>query len=173
MDAALETVVKRCRAALASDDPQASVVTVMQEAVRDPAIAAAIAPRTQFTDMMDVAIHRSDELTMLAAAMPPGLTIPPHNHNLWSVVGVCSGQEDNRFYERDGGSLREVGQISVTGPGVLANAADVIHSISNPLDSPMLVLHAYGGDLLGIERSLWDPETNAETTFDPHRTVNP
>lgn len=55
-------------------------------------------------------------------------------------------------------------------PGVLPNDADVIHAIRNPLDVPLdvplVVLHAYGGDLFATPRSNWDPETNEEIPFD-------
>ncbi len=100
-------------------------------------------------------IHRSDDLTLLAGALPPGFRAAPHNHNLWSVVSVCAGQEDNQFFEREGEGLRQVGEASVVAPGVLSNPAEVIHAIHNPLDTPLLVLHAYGGDLIGTPRSNW------------------
>jgi hypothetical protein len=54
----------------------------------------------------------------------------------------------------------------VVAPGVLANDADVIHAIRNPLDAPLLVLHAYGGDLFATPRSTWDAQTHKEIPFD-------
>jgi len=138
----------------------------MLEAARDPAVAAAISRRTQFASLEDLAIHQSETLTLLAGSLPPGFKAAPHNHNLWSVVAVCSGQEDNRFFERDGDGLRQVGTASVVGPGVLANNADVIHAISNPLDQPLVILHAYGGDLFATPRSNWDPDTHEEIPYD-------
>lgn len=39
-------------------------------------------------------------------------------------------------------------------PGVLSNDADVIHAIRNALDTPLLVLHAYGGDLRNTAKQL-------------------
>lgn len=166
MEQVLETVVARCRAALVSRDPQGAVEVIVGEAMRDPAVAAAIAPLTEFARLDDLAIHRSAEMTVLAGTMPPGFVAGPHNHNIWSVVGVCSGQEDNSYFERDGEGLRQVGAASVTGPGVLPNPADVIHAIRNPLDEPLVVFHVYGGDLFATERSSWNPETHEETVFD-------
>jgi predicted metal-dependent enzyme (double-stranded beta helix superfamily) len=103
---------------------------------------------------------------LLAGALPPGFSAGPHNHNLWSVVGVCAGQEDNQFFERDGEGLKRCGGASVVGPGVLSNGADVIHAIRNPLNTPLLVLHAYGGDLFATPRSNWDAETHEEIPYD-------
>ena len=163
---AFSQIIDKCNLALDTPDPQAGVEAILLEAARDPEIAEAIAGRTRFKDLADLAIYRSDTLTLLAGALPPGFGASPHNHNLWSVVGVCGGQEDNEFFERDGDGLRHVGSKSVVAPGVLANAADVIHAIRNPLDEPLLALHAYGGDLFAVERSNWDPETHEEIPFD-------
>lgn len=70
------------------------------------------------------------------------------------------------FFERKGDGLEPSGEASVVAPGVLSNDADVIHAIRNPLATPLLVLHAYGGDLFAIRRSNWDPETHKEIPFD-------
>jgi len=166
MDSVFEPVIEKCLAALESSDPQASIEAILLDAASDADIKAAISGRTKFASLEDLALYRSDTLTLLAGAMPPGFRASPHNHNLWSVVSVCSGQEDNEFYERTEGGLRQVGKTSVKAPGVLANPADVIHAICNPLDEPLVVLHAYGGDLFGVDRSNWHPETHAEVPFD-------
>jgi predicted metal-dependent enzyme (double-stranded beta helix superfamily) len=166
MDNPLATVIMRCQHALETPDPQGAVEAILLDAAKDPAIVEAVSGYTQFSSLEDLAIHRSETLTLLAGAMPPGFSVGPHNHNLWSVVSVCSGQEDNRFFERDGEELSESGEVSVVAPGVLCNDADVIHAICNPLDTPLLVLHAYGGDLFATPRSSWDPETLEEISFD-------
>ena len=166
MEPTFATVVERCQRALEGPDPQSSVAAILLEAAKDPAVAEAISNRTEFANLEDLAIHRSQRLTLLAGALPPGFSAGPHNHNLWSVVSVCAGQEDNQFFERDGEGLRQKGAASVIAPGVLANDADVIHAISNPLDAPLVVLHAYGGDLFATPRSHWDPETHEEIPYE-------
>lgn len=115
------------------------------EAAKDSAIVAANAERVTFSSLGDLPIHRSDALTLLAGALPPGFRALPHNHNLWSLVSVCAGQEENLFFEREGEGLKPVGEASVVAPGVL---------------------HAYVGDLIGTPRSNWDPETHKEIPFD-------
>lgn len=166
MERALTHVIERCRTALDAPDPAGAVEAILLEAAQNPTVAKAIAARTKFASLDDLAIFRSARLTLLAGAMPPGFRAAPHNHNLWSVVGVCAGQEDNEYFERDGDGLRRVGEASVVAPGVLPNAADVIHAIRNPLDRPLVVIHAYGGDLFSTPRSNWDPETHKEIPFD-------
>jgi len=166
MDTSLDHVVTDCRAATARPDAQAEVVAILKKAARDPAVADAISGRTEFKRLEDLAIHRSEELTVLAGSLPPGFSAGPHNHNIWSVVAVCGGQEDNQFFERDATGLRQVGEASVVAPGALPNDPEVIHAISNPLDEPLLVLHAYGGDLFATPRSSWDPASFEEIAFD-------
>lgn len=162
----LSAIVDRCNEALEGPDPRARIQAIVLEAAHDPEVAEAISERTKFGNLADLAIYRSERLTLLAGSLPPGFSAAPHDHNLWSVVGVCGGQEDNQFFERDGDGLRQIGETSVVAPGVLANDADVIHAICNPLDVPLLALHAYGGDLFGVPRSNWDPETHEEVPFD-------
>lgn len=166
MENALANVIDRCKRALESSDPQSSIETILLNAAKDPAIVDAISERSKIASLEDLAIYRDRSLTLLAGALPPGFKAGPHNHNLWSVVSVCRGQEDNEFFERVGDRLEQTGEASVVAPGVLANAADVIHAIRNPLDTPLLVLHAYGGDLFATPRSSWDAETHEEFAYD-------
>ncbi|MBK8978171.1 MAG: hypothetical protein IPM29_19880 [Planctomycetes bacterium] len=56
--------------------------------------------------------------------------------------------------------------------GVLPNPADVIHAIHDPLAEPLVMVHAYGRDLFGVDRSSWDPQTHEEIPFD-WRKVRP
>jgi predicted metal-dependent enzyme (double-stranded beta helix superfamily) len=166
METVFATLIDKCMRALESADAQRSVERIVFEAACDPAVAAAITRRGKFQSLEDLAIHRSDTLTLLVGSLPPGFKAAPHNHNLWSVVGVCSGQEDNQFFARERDGLRQTAAASIVGPGVLANDAEVIHAICNPLDQPLIILHAYGGDLFATPRSNWDPETHEEIPYD-------
>lgn len=173
MENALAKIIDDCRRALDTPAPQGSVEAVLLAAVSDPEIVHAVSRRSGLASLEDMAIYRGEELTMLAATLPPGFYAGPHNHNLWSVVGVCAGQEDNEFFERDGSGLRRTGSVSISGPGVLPNGAEVIHAIRNPLDTPLLALHAYAGDLFATPRSNWDPETHEEIPFDWEKVARP
>src|SRR4051812_47063365 len=43
------------------------------------------------------------DLTVLRLVWGPGMTLPPHNHNMWAVIGIQTGGEVNRFFrEREG-----------------------------------------------------------------------
>ena len=48
-------------------------------------------------------VHRlyvSKELTILNIVWAPRMTLKPHNHNMWAVIGLYSGREDNIFWRR-------------------------------------------------------------------------
>lgn len=163
----LGQVVENLQAAVGGPDAQDQAEQIVSGAVADQHVAEEILEEQEgATSLEEMAVHRSEELTVLAAVLPPGFSAAPHNHNIWSVVGVVRGREDNEFFERDGDELRSVGEKQVVAPGVLANPVDVIHSIANTLEEPLLALHAYGGDLLATPRSNWNPDTHEEIPFD-------
>ena len=37
---------------------------------------------------------------MLNVIWGPGMTIMPHDHRMWAVIGVYTGREDNIFWRR-------------------------------------------------------------------------
>lgn len=163
----LTTFISRCDAASRCVDAQARIELLLRGAVEHPTqLADALGGYTGTSSLEALAIHRSEKLTLLHGLLPPGFAAAPHNHNLWSVIAVYEGQEDNVFFERDGDALVENRRASVIAPGVLANDADVVHSIVNPRDTELRAIHAYGGDLFATRRSSWDAQTHEETEFD-------
>ena len=40
-------------------------------------------------------LYRSEELTILNIVWAPYMTLQPHNHNMWGVIGIYTGREDN------------------------------------------------------------------------------
>ena len=91
MDDLFTPVIDRCRNALESPDAQSEVETIVLEAIEDHAIIDAISRRTKFASLEDLAVHRSERLTLLAGTLPPGFSAGPHNHNIWSVVRLATG----------------------------------------------------------------------------------
>jgi predicted metal-dependent enzyme (double-stranded beta helix superfamily) len=163
----LQKLVASCAAAAKTVDAQAKIEALLGEAVQDAeSMKQALSGFTQTGRLEDMVVHRDQHLTLLAGRLPPGFSAAPHNHNLWSVVAVYEGQEDNVFFERVGDGLKETKRASVVAPGVLANAKDAIHAICNPRSSNLYALHAYGGDLLNTPRSNWNPDTHEEQQYD-------
>ena len=45
-------------------------------------------------------IFRAPNLTILNLIWGPGMTIMPHDHRMWAVIGIYTGREDNMFWRR-------------------------------------------------------------------------
>jgi predicted metal-dependent enzyme (double-stranded beta helix superfamily) len=93
------------------------------------------------------------------------MNLLPHNHQMWAIIGLYTGREDNIFWRRIPGSN---GLVEAAGARALREkdaeplGQDVIHSVSNPIPRLTGALHVYGGDFFGVPRSEWDAETLQE-----------
>jgi len=110
--------------------------------------------------------HLSATLTVLNAVWPPGMTLYPHNHRMWAVIGIYGGQEDNTFYRRHEGRLVTSVSRGLRQRDVVLLGDDTIHAVHNPLRRYTGAIHVYGGDFVNTERSQWDPETLLEEPYD-------
>ena len=165
----LDGFVARCLGASHAEDACAQLEALLGELLRShsPAVLAeALAGYTDPSNLENLMFHRGETLTLMHGVLPPGFGAAPHNHNMWSVIAVYEGVEDNTFFERSDGGLAEVGRHSVVAPGILVNPPATIHSIQNGQTIPLRAIHAYGGDLLATPRSNWDAQTHVETPFD-------
>lgn len=92
----------------------------------------------------------------------------PHNHAMFSVVGIYAGREDNVFWRRTGNTIEAAGARTLGAGDVATLGRDVIHSVLNPLAKLTCAFHVYGGDFLGTTgaRSQWDHETLEERPWD-------
>jgi predicted metal-dependent enzyme (double-stranded beta helix superfamily) len=153
--------------------PASTVKEMIQAALGDPAsVKAALDAEFAGRDLSkgnlaNLICFRSPTLTVLKAATPPKFKTPPHNHNMWAVIGAYDGQEDNIFYRRSGNGLAKAGGKDLKTGDVVVLGEDAIHAIANPLDRPSCAIHIYGGDLLNFShRSVWNPFTFEEHPYD-------
>lgn len=120
-------------------------------------------------------LYVADDLTIINVVWAPGMTIMPHNHNMWAVIGVYSGREDNIFWkpaDRENGEQIEALRARSLGPGDVAPLGrSVIHSVTNPTSKYTGAIHIYGGDFFEQKRSEWDPETLRERPYDVARNM--
>ena len=86
----------------------------------------------------------------------------PHEHNMWALIGIYTGREDNVFWERRDGRVSAVKALDLSKGDVTSLRRDVIHSVANPIDKLTGAIHVYGGDFFATPRSEWDPETLTE-----------
>ena len=168
----LDRFVADCRGALASDGPRELVREVVERAVSDPA--AVLEGLGDPTRGMLKPLYRSGDLTILNIVWAPYMTLMPHNHNMWGVIGVYTGREDNIFWRRMPGRNRRIEAAGAKALGrgdVELLGRDVIHSVTNPIPKLTGAIHVYGGDFFATERSEWEPETLTERRWDPERAM--
>ena len=114
--------------------------------------------------------NKSDTLTVLSVVWGKRMTIMPHNHRMWSAIGVYTGREDNIFWRHveneAGGLIEAAGAKSLGAQCAEPLERDVIDSVTNPLGRLTAAIHVYGGDFYGAKRSDWDPENLLEREYD-------
>lgn len=100
------------------------------------------------------------------------MTLLPHNHRMWAVIGIYGGREDNIFWRRVEGGGRQI--VAAGAKALAAKDAEplgenIIHSVTNPIPRLTGAIHVYGGDFFGIPRSEWDAETLVEQPSDGNK----
>ena len=169
----LEQLTADCTKALTDSTPSQAVSDIVSRAVSDAA--SVIVALGQPTQAEIQRLHVSSELTILNVVWAPRMTIRPHNHNMWAVIGVYGGREDNIFWRRckddPRGRVEAAGAKSL-GPGdVRPLGREIIHSVTNPTSLQTGAIHIYGGDFFAVERSEWDPENLEEHPYDVESTL--
>ena len=164
----IDSFIEDCRAAVASDPTHKAAAEVVRRAMSDPG--AVMAAFGEPTEPGIQPLYQSDTLTILSLAWKPTMTIPPHNHEMWAVIGIYGGREDNIFWRRikdhPDGLIEAAGARSLSTGDVCPMGADIIHSVTNPIPKLTAASHVYGGDFFEAERSEWEPESLNEHKLD-------
>jgi predicted metal-dependent enzyme (double-stranded beta helix superfamily) len=119
-------------------------------------------------------LHRSEDLTILNVIWAPDMAILPHNHEMWAVIGVYTGRENNIFWRRlkdEPGRIEAAGAKSLGRGDAVPLGRDIIHSVTNPISRLTGAIHVYGGDFFATPRSEWDPETLEQRPYDLDRNT--
>lgn len=169
----LDQFIADCRAAVAADRSRRAVREVVARAMAAPSevLKGLGEPRRAKINTL----YRASDLTILNVVWAPMMTIMPHDHRMWAVIGLYSGREDNIFWRRIPGDPR--GTIEAAGARALTVGdaeplgENIIHSVTNPIPRLTAAIHVYGGDFFTAERSEWDAESLVEGRFDADRAV--
>ncbi len=164
----LEKFVDECRTAVKADPTHRTTHEIVKRAFDDiPALIDAIGEPTKggLTP-----IFKSDDLTILNVVWARGMTLMPHNHETWAIIGIYGGQEDNTFWRRlkddPDGRIESAGNKSLVKGDVVPLGRDIIHSVTNPLTQLTGAIHVYGADFFEIERSEWHANKLTERPYD-------
>ena len=150
----------------AVSEGQAAVREVVTEALSDPSSIISQLGEPEHAGLSP--IYRSPEVTIINFAWAPCMSLMPHNHQMFSVVGVYYGREDNVFWKRTESSIEAAGAKSLGVGDVATLGTNIIHSVVNPIGKMTTAIHVYGGDFFEPEepRSEWDHETLTERPWD-------
>ena len=169
----LDRFVADCREANAENDAHKAIQELAARAVSDPRALMQGLGEPQRAGVEK--LFHSDELTVLNVIWGPQMTLMPHNHEMWAVIGVYTGREDNIFWrrlpERGDGTVRAAGAKELCVGDVAPLGRDIIHSVTNPIPRMSGAIHIYGGDFFETPRSEWDPETLVEGSYDVEKNM--
>ena len=167
----VDQFVADCRAAFAGDQTHKGVREVLARAVSDPAAALKGLGEPKRAEVRT--LFHSPSLTILNVVWAPMMTVMPHNHNMWAVIGIYSGREDNVFWRRvgDGHRIEAAGAKAQCVGDAEPLGHNIIHSVTNPIPRLTGAIHVYGGDFFGAHRSEWDAETLIEGRYDSERAM--
>ncbi len=152
--------VAECLAVVRSGDgAHVAVKEIVERTVSNSsAIETEVGDRT-VSPMMTI-WHRSDELTVLHVVWPPDVDLFAHDHNMWAVIGIYGGREDNQFYRRlEDGRIEPHTGKTITRGDVVMLGSDVVHSVVNPTREWTAALHLYGGGYFTTPRTMWSKDT--------------
>lgn len=164
----LDRFTADCLTAVKADPTHRAVHEVMKAAFADVgAVAAGVGVQEKGGIFP---IYRSPELTIINAVWPSEMTLMPHNHRMWAVIGVYGGREDNIFWRRikddPRGRIEAAGAEALSTGDVKPLGRDIIHSVTNPIPRLTGAIHVYGGEFFEQDRSQWDPERLTEEPYD-------
>jgi len=158
-----------CKDALRQGQSESSVCEVVARAVADPVAVLKALGEPQKAEIQT--LYRTDNLTILNVIWAPWMILLPHNHQMWAVIGIYTGREDNIFWRRvkdgKGTKVETAGARALAARDAVPLGQDIIHSVTNPIPRFTGAIHVYGGDFFGaVGRSEWDAETLLEQSSD-------
>ena len=169
----LEALVSACKVALGEEKPQEHISKIVDKLLSDPdSLSQALGHQTIAGIEK---LYVSDELTIINVVWAPKMTLNAHNHNVWAVIGVYAGREDNIFWRRvkndPNGKIEAAGAISIAAGESASLGKNLIHSVTNPTDTFTRAIHIYGGNFFEIERSEWEPMSLEEAPYSVEKTL--
>src|SRR5688572_3415625 len=87
----LDRFIEDCRDAVKADPSHKTAREVVARAVADPAGVLAGIGEPQRPGVAP--LYRADDMTILNVVWGPKMTIMPHNHLMWAVIGIYTGRE--------------------------------------------------------------------------------
>ena len=171
----LDEFFSDCKRAMKENAPQVAIYEVLARAVSDGSSILRALGEPKRAEMQK--LYQANDLTILNVVWAPWMTLLPHNHKMWAVIGIYTGREDNIFWRRLPGDdghkhkLEAAGAKALCAKDTVQLGHDIIHSVTNPIPRLTGAIHIYGGDFFGAPRSEWDAETLLEQPCDGQKMI--
>ncbi|MFV9506882.1 MAG: hypothetical protein AB4911_20210 [Oscillochloridaceae bacterium umkhey_bin13] len=119
----------------------------------------------------------SSDLSLFALVVPSGSATPVHDHLAWGLVGLYTGEQDERVYRRlhpaNGHDHGDHAELELTQqnhlrPGdfyLLMPPEGDIHSVATISREPSVSIHLLGNDTGCVWRHAYDPEAGTVRDF--------
>ncbi len=165
-----ERFIEDCRNVISENEAHRAVRELLARAVSEPdGVLKALGEPSEAGLLK---LHTGDDLTILNVVWAPMMTLMPHNHNMWAVIGIYTGREDNIFWRRtENDGIEAAGASAMSVRDVHPLGKDIIHSVTNPIARLTGAIHIYGGDFFAEQRSEWDPESLTERPYDVEKNM--
>ena len=165
----VERFIADVKTANREGETRKAVRETLARAVADPG--AVLAGLGEPTEAGLHRLYQADDLTILNVVWAPLMTLMPHNHNMWALIGIYTGREDNIFWRRREDRVEAAGARALSVKDVEPLGKDVIHSVTNPIERLTGAIHIYGGDFFNARRSEWDPQDLTERRYDVEKNM--
>src|SRR5437762_9249448 len=77
-------------------------------------------------------LYRSPQLTIINFVWAPCMSLMPHNHQMFSVVGIYSGREENVFWRRTDTTIEAADAKCLGAREVATLRRDIVRSVVKP-----------------------------------------
>jgi len=159
----VDTLLERCKEAIRETDPQRAVRETLLQTLEKPGpVGESLGKHEGGIEIL----YNAEDLTVLNVVWAPQMFLMPHDHQMWAVIGIYGGVEDNAFFRRREAGIEKAGGRELHESDVIGLGVDAIHSVKNPERIFTGAIHVYGGDFVNQPRSQWDPDTLVERPYD-------
>ena len=95
----IENFIEDCVSTVEHDPTHKGVADLFSQSLGQPRTASS-ANLGEPTEMTNQVLYKSDKLTIMNVVWAPGMTVMPHNHDMWAIIGMYGGREDNIYWRR-------------------------------------------------------------------------
>lgn len=163
-----DAFIEQCKEFALHEDGYKRIKILLADALKHPnSIMAELGKPTEAG--FDI-LYAADNLSIINFIWAPGMELHAHNHNLWAVIGIYAGAEENTFYVRHDDSIVQQNSKEITAGNVVMLGREVIHSVKNSTKNFTGGIHIYGGDFINIKRSQWNHSSAKESAYNMQQT---